>query len=159
VRAVRGAERVVDVQVGAARELAGVALVVLRLAGLEAGVLEHPQPRVGQQLAQPLLDRAQRELRVRALRAPEVRAHGHLRRAALEQELERRDRRPDARVVGDAAVLERYVEIGADEHALARDVRVPHRARPAHGHPLRPQAATGESVRAIFSVRSTRRHE
>ena len=42
--------------------------------------------------------------------------------AALEQQLEGRERRPDARVVRDASVLERDVEVGADEDALAGDV-------------------------------------
>ena len=67
--------------------------------------------------------------RVLALRPPEVRAEDELRRVALEQELERRQRRADPRVVGDAAVLERHVEVDADEDALARDVGVPNRAR------------------------------
>ena len=57
-----------------------------------------------------------------ALRAAEVRAHGDLAGAALEQQPERRQRRADARVVRDAAVLERDVEVGADEDALAGDV-------------------------------------
>ena len=42
------------------------------------------------------------------------------------------ERGADARVVGHAPVLERDVEVGADEHALALDVRVADRARPPH---------------------------
>ena len=60
VRAVRGAERVVDVEVAAVGELARVALVVLRLARVEARVLEHGDAVVGQELAQPRLDRRHR---------------------------------------------------------------------------------------------------
>ena len=41
---------------------------------------------------------------------------------ACEQPLERRDRGADARVVGDAAVLERDVEVGAHQHARAAPV-------------------------------------
>ena len=53
--------------------------------------------------------------------------------AALEQQLERRQRGLDPRVVGDAAVLERDVQVGAEEDALARDVRFPNGARQPHG--------------------------
>ena len=52
VRAVGRAERVVDVHVAAVRELARVALVVLRLARVEARVLEHVDAVVREQLAQ-----------------------------------------------------------------------------------------------------------
>jgi hypothetical protein len=43
-------------------------------------------------------------------------------RLAREQELEGRQRGADASVVGDAPVLERHVEVGADEHRLSRDL-------------------------------------
>ena len=48
---------------------------------------------------------------------------------ALEQVLERRQRGPDPGVVRDLAVLERHVQVGAEEHDLAGDVRVANRAR------------------------------
>ena len=76
----------------------------------------------GEQLAEPRLDRRQRERGIGALRAAQVGQSTTLGGAALEEELERRQRRADARVVGDAAVLERHVEVDADEDALARDV-------------------------------------
>ena len=60
VGAMRRAERVVHVEVVAVRELARIPLVVLRLARVEAGVLEHAQPVVGDELAQALLDRCDR---------------------------------------------------------------------------------------------------
>ena len=41
-------------------------------------------------------------------------------RALAEQVADRRDRGADARIVGDLAVLERDVEVDADEDALAR---------------------------------------
>ena len=129
VRAVRRAERVVDVEVAVRGELARELGVVLRLARVEARVLEHVDALVRQQLAEPRRDGRHRERRVRPLRPAEVRADAHLRGAVLEQQLERRQRRADARVVGDAAVLERHVQVGAHEHALAGDVGVADRAR------------------------------
>ncbi len=58
----RRAERVVDVEVAALGELAREAGVVLRLARVEARVLEHVDPVVRQQLVQPRRDRRDREL-------------------------------------------------------------------------------------------------
>ena len=49
VRAVSRAERIVDEEVAALRELAGELGVVLRLAGVETGVLEHLDPLVGEE--------------------------------------------------------------------------------------------------------------
>ena len=62
--------------------------------------------------------RPQRGLRVAPLRPAQVRAEDQP-RAALEQQLDRGQRRADARVVGDLAVLERHVEVDPGEHALA----------------------------------------
>src|SRR5256885_13155750 len=92
VRAVRRAERVVDVQVAALRELAREALVVLRLPWVEARVLEHVDALVRQELSQPRRDGRQRVLRtiLLRLRPAEVRADAQLGRAALEQKLEGR---------------------------------------------------------------------
>jgi hypothetical protein len=132
VRAVRGAEGVVDEQVAAFGEAARGVRVVLGLAGVEARVLEDLHALVGKQLAQALGDRRHRERRVLSLRPPEVRAHGDGRRVALEQQLQRGKRGLDARVVGNPPVLERDVEVGADENVLPRDVRVANRARPPH---------------------------
>ena len=44
----------------------------------------------------------------------------------VEQVLEGGERGADARVVGDAPVLQRHVEVLADQHALAREVEVGH---------------------------------
>ena len=57
MRAMRRAERVVDVEIAAVGELARERLVVLRLARIEARVLEHAHAFVGQQLAQAGVDR------------------------------------------------------------------------------------------------------
>ena len=134
VSAVRGAERVVDEDVHPVGEPSRRLGIVLRLAGVEAGVLEHGETLVRDQLAQALGNRRDREGRIGALRPPEVRADRHVRGVPLEEKLERRQRRPDARVVRDAPVLERHVEIGADEDLLPRDVSLSNRARPAHGY-------------------------
>ena len=84
VRAVRRAERVVDVEVAAVGELAREALVVLRLARVEARVLEHVDALVRQELSQPRRDRRHRVLRavLLRLRPAEMRADAHLGRAA-----------------------------------------------------------------------------
>ena len=50
----------------------------------------------------------------------------------VEQIAKRRERCADARVVRDSTVLEWDVEIGADEDASSRHVRVAYRARPLH---------------------------
>jgi hypothetical protein len=50
----------------------------------------------------------------------------------VEQEPERRQRGADARVVGNPPVVERHVEVDADEDALPGDVRVANRARAVH---------------------------
>jgi hypothetical protein len=61
-----------------------------------------------------------------------MRADRDLRRSALEQQLERRQRGADTSVVGDPAVLERDVEVGTDEHVLAAHVCVPDGTRDPH---------------------------
>ena len=102
---------------------------------VEARVLEQADALVGQELAQPLLDRLQGERGVGPLGAAEMRHEHDLAGAAVEQEPDRRQRGPDARVVGDAPVLERDVEVDADERALAGDVGALDRAR--HTRPPR----------------------
>src|SRR5262249_61540536 len=66
-----------------------------------------------------------------SLGPPQVRCQDQL-AVALEDPAQRGQRRIDARGVGDGAVLERHVEVGADEDALAGDVEVvqqPHEAQ------------------------------
>ena len=150
----RRAERVVDVEVAAVGELAREALVVRRLARVEARVLEHGTRSSGRSSRSRAATGRHRVLRavLLGLRPAEVRADADLRRAALEQELERRQRGADARVVGDAAALERHVEVGADEHGLPRDLGVADRPRAAPS-----TRDCGRQRRPIFATRSTRR--
>jgi hypothetical protein len=157
MRAVGRAEGVVHVDVAAVGELAREALVVRRLAGVETRVLEHIDALVRQKLAQPLGDGGHRVLHavLLRLRPAEVRTHANLRRVLLDQELQGRQRGADARVVGDAAALERHVEVGADQDGLPRDVGVADRTRQAHRGSYAPTAAG--RVAPIFSTRSTRR--
>ncbi len=134
VRAVRGAERVVDVEVRERAEARRQLGVVLRLARLEADVLEHHDVAVGhvvevrrerdlgaEQAGEVLGDRRERELRLAVLRPAEVRDEQQP-RAALAQLLDRRQRGADAGIVGDRAVRQRDVEVDADEAALTGDV-------------------------------------
>ena len=139
VRAMNRAEGVLDEQLVVVCQPPRELGVVGRLARVEARVLEHVEPLVGQQLPQPPGDGRHREGGVGPLRPAEVRADRDLLRVVLEQVLERRQRGADARVVGDAAVLERHVQVAAHEHALAGDVGLADGARLTHS--LRPAAS------------------
>ena len=132
VRTVNRAERVLNEQVAVVRELARERGIVLRLARIEAGVLEHLDPIVGQQLAQPRAHGLDRKRGIGPLRAAEVRADADARGVLLEQQLQRRQRGLDPSRVRDATVFERYVQIGAHEHALAGDVGAANGARFLH---------------------------
>ena len=141
VRPVDRAESVLDEQVTPLGELARELRVVLRLAGVEARVLEDVDPLVRKQLAQPPRHGRHRQGGVRPFRAAQVRADRHLRRVVLEQVLERRQRLADPVVVSDAAVLERHVQVGADQHVLAAHVGLPDGARPVQRPRLKPRPA------------------
>merc|ERR1719261_1676122 len=146
VRAVGRAERVVDEEVEGGRELLDEGGVVLGLLLVEARVLEEE----GLAVAHAVDDRsdlvadavgrhlhgraellaharghgAERELVLGPVLGPaEVRAHRDL-GALVEEVLDRRDGRADARVVADHAVLEGDVEVAADEDLLALEVRL-----------------------------------
>ena len=69
-----------------------------------------------------------------------------MRSVVQEEVLERGQRCADARVVGDAAVLERDVQIRPDENALSGDVGLANGARPVH-------------YAGSLPIRSTSRHE
>ena len=126
--------------------------VVLRLPGVEACVLEHADALIGEQVADVLRHRLHGERRGPALRPAEVRADVDLRGAVSQQQLERRERLADARVVCDTSALERNVEVGPHEHALAAGLGAADRPREPHRTPTGSEAAT-------FAVRSTSRHE
>ena len=120
----RGAERVEDEQITSFGELPRRLGIVLRLAGIEARVLEDPEAIVGEQLTQARRDRGDLEFGVRAFGTPEMRADDDFARACVEQVPQREQRGLDPRVVCNCPVLEGHVEVGSDENALARDVRL-----------------------------------
>ena len=147
MRAMGGAERVVDVGVAELGELLAKRRVVLLLALVEAQVLkqEHvplakrrrlllrvlahrvarERDRLAEKLCQAQGSWAQRELLLEALarRTADV-AHKDDARAVADKLLDGRQRRLDARVVGHDAVGHGNVEIDAHEHALAARIEI-----------------------------------
>ena len=152
VGAVRAAEGVVDVHIAQLGELLGegriVGLLFLveaqvlqkqRLAGLQLtrhlfGNLAHAVGREGHvlRLVEGLVEQHAQtpghgaqthRLHRLALGPPQVRTEDHLGLVA-QRVLQRGQRLADARVVGDDAVLQRNVEVDADEHALIGKVEV-----------------------------------
>ena len=153
----RRAERIVDVAVDAVDEWRNERRIVGCLTRIEAEVLEQLDAR--RELFEPDAHRIHRELGVRlALRATEV-AGGDHRGTALGEPLDGRERRPDPEVVDDHAVVERHVEVGADEDPFAvetseRRLEVLQRRDGGVAHDA--QRLTFEPVNI---VRSTRRFE
>ncbi len=146
VRPVGGAERVVHVEVRQLGQLGGQGGVVLGLPGIEAGVLQqehvagtqvrhgvldrrphqlvHLAHRGTQEVGEPGRDRVQAQGRVWAALGPaQMRGQDDL-GPLLPQVLDGREGRPDAGVVGDLPVLQRHVEVDADQDALAGHVHV-----------------------------------
>ena len=114
----------------------------VRLARVEARVLEHVDPVVGEQLAQPL---AHRRPSRRPGRPPSA-GRGASRprppsRSCSSRYCKRRQRGADARVVGDAAVLERHVQVAAHEHALTARPRPRERTAAVRTHSGRKRRA------------------
>ena len=154
--AVRRTERVVDIDFRQRGKRLGEIGVVLGLARLEADVLEQEQlaglqrrglglrvvaddvpghrDRLAEQLAQAGRHRREGELGLHfALRTSEVGAEDDC-RVVVKQVLDGRQGRNDALVRGDDAVLERDVEIAADEYLFAVYVDVLHRLFVVRGH-------------------------
>ncbi len=155
VGAVRAAEGVVDVDVAERRELLGEGWIVGLFFGVEAQVFQQ-QGLAGLKLARHLLrdfaDAVGREGDILA-RLEDVieqeaqagdqrpQAHGFDRLALGPAEVRAEDdlglvaqgvldggqRLADAGVVGDDAVLQRHVEVDANEHTLVREVEIPDR--------------------------------
>ena len=146
MRAVGGAKRIVDIDLGQRSERLSQVGVVLCLAGFKADVFKHQQfaglerggfcfgvladnilghdHRLAEQLAQTDCDRRERKLRLEfSLRAAQMRTEDHS-RAMLQKIFDGRQRRDNALVGGDGAVLERDVEITADEYFFAGDVDI-----------------------------------
>src|SRR5256714_6857318 len=149
VGSVRGAEGIVDIELAEGGQLPGKGRVVLRFAGIEADILQHHNLAVAHrshcgldrgtdavlqvghgashELAEPLRQRRGPVGVVDlAVGAAEMGDQDHA-GTALEQVLDGRERLADAGVVDDAAILDRDVEVDADQHALARDVEVANR--------------------------------
>ena len=141
VRAMRGAKGVVHVARGERRQRlceCGVVLFFLRMkaqvleqddvalhrARLLADAVGREGDRLPEQLGQAIRDRPQAHVRVDlALGSSQV-AREHDRRALSERVLDGGQRRLDARVVADDAVLQRDVEVHADENALALEIQI-----------------------------------
>ena len=137
VRAVRGAERIVDVRVGELGQPTGERRIVRLLSGLEAEVLQKDdlvgwqlvrgggvERRDGaiEELRQPDADGPETQVVARLpLRPAEVRGE-HERRSAVQQLVKGRERGADAQVVGDRTVVQRDVEVHADEDTPVGDV-------------------------------------
>lgn len=147
--AVRGAERVVHVRLAERGQFLAERGIVLLLALVEAQVLHHQHVAVAQRGgfragrrrppcrwqqhtgAWPISSESfwgggtQRERLLEALagRTAEM-AHEDDARAVVDEFLDGGQRRADARVVGDGAVLHRHVEVDAHEHALAARVQL-----------------------------------
>lgn len=147
VLAVHRAEAVAHVDIGQrgqpVGELAALGVVLRRLTGVEAEVLDDgdlaglqtvhrvvgggadgvlgERDRLAEELGEALGGRQQRERRVRcSLGAAQVGGDDHL-GASVGQGLDGGQDGADAAVVGDLAVGERHVEVGADEDPLALD--------------------------------------
>ena len=144
---VRRPERVVHVDVGERGELGRERRVVLLFLGMEAKVFEQHDVAAGLRLGDGLpcrftnavarehdlppeerrevrRDRLEAVFRVRlAFRTTQVRGEDDG-GALVERVLDGRQRRAHAGVVADDAVLERHVEVDADENALALEIEV-----------------------------------
>src|SRR5918996_1385121 len=144
MRAMRGGKGVVDIKIAMLGEPFGEAWVVLLLAGIEPYILQHGdlaglEPRkavpcfladavadeadigAAHQLLHLLRDRLQRGLGRDHLGTAEMRQHDHLGPFAGELG-DGRKHAGDAGRIGDLAVLDRHVEIDADEDPLAANV-------------------------------------
>ena len=144
----RGAERVVDVQaVAERRERSRELRIVLLFVCMEPQVLqEHDAVRgmdfvdglsrfvadaVGgkhhgtvEEIGQAIRHRSQAHLRIRLAFRPAQMAGEDDRRAAVEREPDRGQRGADPRVVADALVLQRHVEVDAHEDPLALQIEI-----------------------------------
>ncbi len=181
VGAVRRAEGVVDVDLGEGGEALGEGGVVPLLARVEAGVLEDEDVAVGErrhgrlghradavggegdgraeELPELLRHRGERVLRVgRPLRLAEVGGEDDP-RSLLAGEADRREGLRDPRVVLHDAVLDRDVEVDAQEDAAAGELEVPDAAG-ERGHQQTPRVRrlgnvpgrTGASWREFDSI-------
>lgn len=147
--AVRGAEGVHDEDVAEGGILFGERFVVLAFADVHAAIFEQDDGAGGNVDA---VDPVAHERDLDAEQLGEAQGHGgkrfgfapdafggaaevrgdHDGGALFQCELQRRQRCGDALFGGDAAILDRYVEVLADQHALAGEIEVGH-ANDGHG--------------------------
>ena len=147
VGAVRRTERIIHVHVRERRQLFRKSAVVLFFLRVEPEVLEQHHlaaprrpidrrargvtdavlgklDRTAEKLGEPGGDRLQGVLGIGfAFRPPEMRRQDD-RGALVECVIDRRQRRADASVVGNRAVLDRHVEVHADEDARAGEIEI-----------------------------------
>ena len=178
----RGAERIVHVDVAQRRHLAGEALVVLFLALVAAAIFqqddcagfERVEPGsavdpmgdqrdvAAEQFRQALRDRRERVARFQLAfaRPAEVRCHHDL-RAGARGKLERGKRGADPGVVGDPArIVVRHIQVRADEDPLAFELargREIGEAEKGHVNSL-PESVCGSGVLARRGSFFTTRH-
>ena len=149
VRAVRRAERIVDVFVRQRRERFGERGIVLLLFGMKSKVLEEhdattagrvraidcllrlvadrilrERDRLAECLREPIGHRPQAHLRIRFALRPSEMARKDWCRALIDRVRDRRQRCLNARVVGDLSVRDGNVEIDANEDALAAKIEI-----------------------------------
>src|SRR5437763_1876295 len=95
-------------------------------------------------------ERAQRLRRIRTLRPAEMRHHDDP-GAFSDQRLDRRRQALDAGRVGHLAVLDRHVQVGAQQHPLAGDLEIIERAKPRHDM-LLPMLTLASSYRRVWGL-------
>ena len=172
-RAVRGGKGIVHVHVAERGDLLGERRIILLLALVHPAVLEqhdlsglhvHPiQPiaderdLVPEQRGEPLGDGRERVLRLELALGgtPEVRGDHHG-GTGIEALAYRRHRGADTRVVGNAPVLNRNVQVGADENALAAQVHLGHTTK-LHNGSLNFCSATSRARRRLPQRQPRRR--
>jgi hypothetical protein len=173
-------EGVVAVGVAERRELRRESAIALLLALVEAEVLEQhhiavlhgghgagrgridavlaregdaARCRIAEKFGQSRGDRPQRERRLEAApgRPAEV-AREDRPAAAFEDRADRRQGRANAAIVGDSPVVERHVEVDADEDPLARDIEIGDRTL-GHGFGSAARRSGGVAERSASDLR------
>ena len=144
----RGPERIVDEDIGVRRQRLRELRVVLFFLGMKPKVLEEDDARFRplrlvdgaahvladavvderhrtiQQATQPIGDRPETHLRVAFALGPSQMTREHDRRAVVQRVADCRQRRADPCIVADSLVLDRDVEVDADERTRSRQLEI-----------------------------------